>query len=128
LPGGIQVSGAWQSIPGAALYANYVATNAVIAPSLGRNLAAGANSSVTLNIVQQGTSYLPRFYQFDVRLSKDVPVGAVRIKAMVDLYNAMNSNAVITANNTYGTTGAAWQVPQVIMAGRLLKLGAQISF
>jgi hypothetical protein len=47
---------------------------------------------------------------------------------MVDLYNAFNANTPIAENNTYGTNGAAWRVPQVILAGRIVKFGAQLSF
>jgi hypothetical protein len=46
----------------------------------------------------------------------------------MDLYNALNSNTVLTANNTYGTNGAAWRVPQVILAGRIIKFGGQLNF
>jgi hypothetical protein len=128
LPYGVQVSATFQNNFGAAMYANYVATNAVVAPSLGRNLAAGANSSVTLNVVEQGTMYLDRMSQLDVRVTKEFRVGQARIRGMVDLYNTLNSNTVLTANNTYGTNGAAWRVPQVILAGRIVKFAAQLNF
>jgi hypothetical protein len=128
LPGGVQVAATFQNIPGAALYANYVVTNAVASAQLGRNLAAGANSSLTFNIVEPGTLYHDRFNQVDLRATKDFMVGRLRIRGMVDLYNAFNANTVIAANNTYGTNGAAWLVPQVILAGRIVKFGAQLSF
>jgi hypothetical protein len=35
---------------------------------------------------------------------------------------------VIASNNTYSGTGAVWQRPQVIMAGRLVKVGAKFIF
>ena len=38
----VQISGTFQSIPGPDIVANYLATNAVVAPSLGRNLAGNA--------------------------------------------------------------------------------------
>src|SRR5262245_59131153 len=40
LPGDFMVSGILQNLPGTPIGANYTATNAQIAPSLGRNLAA----------------------------------------------------------------------------------------
>jgi hypothetical protein len=128
MPGGFQVAATFQNIPGAALYANYVVTNAVASAALGRNLAAGANSSLTVNIVEPGTLYHDRFNQVDVRATKDFQLGALRVRGMVDLYNALNANTVIAANNTYGTNGAAWLVPQVILSGRIVKFGAQLSF
>jgi hypothetical protein len=50
----IQISGAIESIPGPMLLANYVASTAVVAPSLGRALVGGAQN-ITANIVPLGT-------------------------------------------------------------------------
>ncbi|MBM3778247.1 MAG: TonB-dependent receptor [Acidimicrobiia bacterium] len=127
MPYGIQLSGSLQNNYGAPLYANYVATNAVIAPRLGRNLA-GAPSA-TFNIVEPGSLYYDRLTQVDVRVSKEFPIGGTaRLKAMLDLYNALNGNTVIASNMTYAGTGAAWNTPQVILVGRIIKFGGQISF
>jgi hypothetical protein len=122
------VSGTYQSIPGAPIDANFVASNALIRPSLGRNLAAGANANLTLQIVQRGTMYHDRFQQVDLRLTEEFRIGLTRIQGSVDLYNALNANPVIASNNTYSGTGAVWQRPQVIMAGRLVKFGAKLVF
>lgn len=128
LPAGFQVSGTFQSIPGDTLFANYVATNAVILPSLGRNLSSGAGGTVTLNIVPPGSLYLDRMNQFDVRASRDFRVSGTRVRAMIDFYNVFNNNTVLTVNPSYGTNGVTWRVPQVIMPGRLIKFAAQLNF
>jgi hypothetical protein len=128
LPAGFQVSATFQSIPGASLYANYVATNAVISPLIGRNLAAGPNSSLTVNIVPAGELYHDRFEQVDLRFTKAFRLGRSQLRGMMDLYNALNANTPIAENNTYGTTGTAWRVPQVILSGRIIKFAAQMSF
>jgi hypothetical protein len=47
---------------------------------------------------------------------------------MIDLYNLFNANTVNTANNSYGTNGVSWLVPQVILAGRIVKFAAQVNF
>ena len=52
---------------------------------------------------------------------------------MVDVYNVLNSNTILVYSNTYGATagataGAAWQRPQVIMPGRVVKFGIQANF
>ena len=62
------VSGTFRSVPGPEIYANYTATNAVVAPSLGRTLSGGvANLPVT--IVEPGTTYGERLNQVDMRFA-----------------------------------------------------------
>ncbi len=52
----IQLSGTWRSDPGLDLAANYVVTNAVALPSLGRNLSSG---NVTVNLFPRPRSMAP---------------------------------------------------------------------
>ena len=135
---GVQVSGAFQSqVPDPVggggfnynyfgLPANYVATSAQIRPSLGRNLSSAGN--VTVNVVESGTLYPGRTNQLDLRASKTFRMGNRRIQGMFDLYNVLNSNNVLRMNGAYGSNGAAWQRPQAIVPGRLVKFGAQVNF
>jgi hypothetical protein len=134
----LQVSGTFQSqvpdpVGGAnfdynyfGLPANYVASSAQIAPSLGRPLSSGG--TVTINVVESGTLYPGRTNQFDLRVARRFTFGQARLQGMVDLYNLFNSNNVLRMNGAYGSDGAAWARPQAIVPGRLLKLGAQVSF
>ena len=108
------------------LPANYVVTSAQIQPSLGRPLSSGGN--VTVNVVEAGTLYPGRTNQFDMRIAKRLRLGSARLQGMLDLYNLFNSNNVLRMNGAYGSDGAAWARPQAIVPGRLLKLGAQLSF
>jgi hypothetical protein len=126
LPWQIQVAATLQALPGPQIAANAVFSNAQIAPSLGRSLSSAAN--VTINLVEPGTMFGERLYQFDVRLGKIFTVGRTRMHAMVDLYNAFNADTVLTLNNTYGTTGASWQVPTFIIQARIVKFGVQMTF
>jgi hypothetical protein len=134
LPWQIQLAGTFQSIPGPSISANYVASNAQIAQSLGRNLSAcpaptgTCTATVTINLIEPGTTYAERMNQFDIRLAKIVTVNRVRLQGSMDLYNAFNSNAVLQLNNTYGTNGASWLVPQAILNGRLVKFDFQVTF
>jgi hypothetical protein len=114
--------------PRMGIAANYVATNAVIAPSLGRNLSAGANANATINIATPGTMWGDRLQQLDLRLVRTFRAGRGSIKAMVDLYNALNVNTIHTFNYTYGTNGAAWLRPLGVLQARLVKLGVQIDY
>jgi hypothetical protein len=122
---GLQTSATLQSIPGPEITASYAATNAEIAPSLGRNLSAGANSTVLLDLMPKGTLYGERMNQLDLRLSKVFRVGNARIQGMFDLYNALNASPFLSMQNRYGP---AWQTPTQVLIGRLAKFGAQIDF
>ena len=125
LPWDLQASATFQSIPGPLITANYVVPNGQIAPSLGRNLAAGANATATVPLVQPGTMYGDRLYQTDLRLTKILRMGTRRLQGNVDLYNLFNASPVLLQNNTYGP---AWQRPTAILPGRLIKFGAQYDF
>jgi hypothetical protein len=63
-----------------------------------------------------------------MRVAKRFTLGSARLQEMLDLYNLFNSNTVLRMNGAYGSDGAAWARPQAIVPGRLLKLGAQVSF
>jgi hypothetical protein len=122
---GLQVSATFQSLPGPQILATYTATAAEIAPSLGRNLASGANGTATIELIEPGTRFGQRLYQLDARLSKIFKVGRVRLQGNLDLYNALNADTIIVQNNTYGP---AWQRPQFVLPGRLVKFSGQLNF
>jgi hypothetical protein len=128
LPWKIQVSGTFQSIPGAEASAIYVATNAEIVPTLGRNLSAGATATVNVNLFGPGVMYGDRVNQVDMRFSRVFNLGRARVRGMLDVYNLTNNNVVLQWNNTYGRNGATWLVPRAILTARLLKVGGQIDF
>ena len=48
-----------------------------------------------------------------------------RIDGALDMFNALNSNVVLSENQNYGTTLGQ---PQAVLQGRLLRLSAQIKF
>ena len=54
IPAQIQVAATFQSIPGNPISALYVARNADIRPSLGRDLSSGPNGTVPVNVVAPG--------------------------------------------------------------------------
>lgn len=108
--------------------ANWVATNAQIAPELGRNLSAGANANANINVVTPGTIWGDRLRQLDLRLGRTFRAGRTSIKAMIDLYNALNANTITLLNQTYGTMGGAWLTPTSVLPARLVKFGVQIDY
>ena len=94
--------------------------------TLGR--AYNVGTTKTVNLIEPGTQYGDRVNQIDVRFGKNFKVDRARIRASVDIYNAMNSNAILTINTTYSTTNSNWLRPTSIMPGRLVKFGATVDF
>jgi hypothetical protein len=103
--------------------ANYVATNAVIAPSLGRNLTGGA-ANATVNLLAPGAVHGDTINQFDMSIGKIIRVGRTRTTAKVELFNLFNSNAVLTENGNYGQ----FRGPLSILQARFAKVGVQFDF
>jgi hypothetical protein len=119
----VLVSGTFRSTQGPEILANYVATNAVIAPSLGRNLSGNA-ANVQVNLVEPGTMYGERLNQVDVRAAKIFRFGRTKTTVNFDVYNVLNASNVLTMNNAF----AAWQRPTSILLARFAKISAQIDF
>lgn len=128
MPAQIQVAATFQSVPGNPIAAQYVARNADIAPSLGRNLSAGPNGTITLNVVEPGTLLTDRVNQLDLRAARSFRAAGTNVRVMVDLYNALNANPVTALNSTYGTTGATWLQPLQILSSRVLRFSVQANF
>jgi hypothetical protein len=123
----VQVSGAFQSRPGVLLAANYNVPNAVIAPFLGRNLAGGA-ANVTINVVTPGELYGDRVNQLDLRLAKILRFGRTRSSVGLDVYNVLNSAAVLSYNQTYSPTSQTWLTPTSVLSARFARVSAQLDF
>ncbi len=125
-PWNIQTAATFQSLAGPQITATYAATSAQIAPSLGRNLSSGASGTATVDLIAPGTMYSDRIYQVDFRLSKTLTAArARRLQVNLDVYNTLNSSAVLALNTTYGS---AWQRPTTVLQGRLVKFSAQFDF
>ncbi len=123
---GVNLSGTLQNLPGPALSATYVASNAIVAPSLGRPLSGGA-ANATVNLIAPASANFDRYTQVDLRVGKSIRIGTFRTAVNLDMFNALNANSVLALNTVFG--GARpWLTPQSIMQGRLLKISAQIDF
>jgi hypothetical protein len=118
---GLTASATLQNRPGPQILARYTVTNTT-AQNLGRQLNSG---SATTGLIAPGTLYGDRFTQLDVRFGKNFRFGGRRIQAMMDVYNLLNSSAVLTQNDTVGPN---WRTPTSILQGRLIKFGAQLDF
>ena len=122
----VQVAATFQSKPGAMLAANYAAPNSIVAPSLGRDLSGNA-ANVTVNLVAPGTEYGDRVNQLDFRVAKTLKYGRSRTLLALDVYNVLNSSAVLTYNNAF-VPGGTWLQPLTILTPRFFRFTAEIDF
>ena len=105
--------------------ADWAVPTAVIAPSLGRNLAGNARTA-TAPLIAAHTEYEDRTTRLDVRISKFLRVGQRwRIQGNMDLYNLLNSSSILTVTNAYGPR---WLIPTAIIEPRILQFSADVSF
>jgi hypothetical protein len=121
----MQVSAVWQTLPGIPILASYVATRADIAPSLGRNLAGNVLNATLEHVIAPQTLFEGGIHQMDVRVTKSVRLGGLRMQGMLDLYNIFNASPVLAINTRYGPS---WLAPTQILSGRMFKLGGKVEF
>jgi hypothetical protein len=72
-----------------------------------------------------GAQYLDRWNQLDLRVAKQIKFGKFAFKPSLELYNALNGNAVLLENFNFGP---ALGTPQAILQPRLLRISGQILF
>ena len=119
----MQISGAFQSYPGQEVAANVIFPTAVVAPSLGRPLSNNA-ANTTVNVITPGTEWADRVNQLDLRFGKILRFGRTRTALNVDLYNALNTDAILTQSNEY----SAWQRPLLLLPARFFKFSMTMDF
>ena len=131
LPYNFVVSAIWQNISGPTITASYAATNAQIAPSLGRNLAAcrGAavcTSTATVPLIAPQTMFDDRLTRLDLRLGKRfVLTDRMRLQGNFNIYNIFNGSASSTLNTNYGPL---WLQPSLLQDGRMMQFSASLTF
>ena len=63
--------------------------------------------------------------QRDLKVAKRLRFGARRAMIGVDLFNALNSGAILSYNNTFN---AIWLQPLTILTARMAKITAEFTF
>jgi hypothetical protein len=121
----VQISGVFQSKPGPALLANYVVQPTYPGLSLGRAFTGVPN--VTVNLIEPGTLYGNRINQLDLRVAKLLQFNGTRTFVGLDLYNALNTDAILTYNNAF-VPGGTWLQPLTVVTGRMIRVSAEWTF
>jgi hypothetical protein len=124
----VQVSGSFRSTKETSINANFTATNAYLAANgtLGRLLSGttAPTQFITMALLAPNTMYLDRRNEVDLRFGKVLTFKRHRAVVSLDLFNAFNTNALLSVNQTYAT----WLAPTSILNPRLMKFSVQYDF
>jgi hypothetical protein len=125
LPKGFAVSGVFQDGSGMPIEAVYAAPTADVVASLGRDLAGGTRT-VNVPLIAPQTLYEGRIRRLDLRLTKHFQLSSrLNIQVNLDAYNALNSSAVQSINQTFGPS---WLTPTAILDPRIFQFSGQLTF
>lgn len=105
--------------------------NALIVPGMN-------SASFSVPLVAPGTQQTPRVNQFDLAVGKRINIGRIRFEPKVDVFNVLNSSDYFSVRTTTFTPTAvagvsggappAYLAPSGILQGRLLRIGANLSW
>ncbi len=117
LPAAVQLSGSIREQSGLPQTRTYPVTTADV-PGL---------TQVTQNVqvAERGEYRFPWVNIVDLRVTRTFSSGTLRFEPIVDLFNIFNNSAV---TNAVQTVGPALGRPSAIVMGRLLRLGARMTF
>jgi len=120
-------AGTLRSDQGPPLAANWVVSNALVQPSLGRPLSNNA-PNVTVNLIEPGTLYGERVTEVDLRFAKILRFGRTRTNVGFDIYNLMNLAPVLSYNQAFSPTNSLWLTPTGVLQPRFWKFSVQVDF
>jgi hypothetical protein len=118
-------SASYQTIPGRQITASYTVPSSQIAASLGRDLSAGPTATARVQLVGPGQMYGDRLHQLDVRVSKNLALGQLRVQPQFAIYNLLNAGPILGYNNTFGPN---WLNSTSSLIGRMFKFGTQVDW
>ena len=85
------------------------------------------STSVSIALEPPGVTRRERLKQFDVRLSKTFRIDTLTIAPTLDIYNVFNSDKIFNYQSAnYANTAGTYLVPNTILLGRVIGLGALI--
>jgi hypothetical protein len=85
----------------------------------------GRTNAETVVLNPPGSLYYPRYNQLDMNFRKNFRAGRKTFSGQVDLFNALNGNAIFTRNNSIGSS--LGQVTSILQ-GRIVRLAFQMKF
>jgi hypothetical protein len=136
------LASAWTVTP-ATTYSVCPGNSAATGCAVGARVVPGMNAaSFSVPLVAPGTEQTPRINQLDFSVGKRMTVGRLKLEPKLDVFNALNSSDYFTVRSTTfqptsvagvslaGTGGSptAYLAPSSILQGRLLRIGANVSW
>ena len=127
---GIQVGAVLQSYAGVAVPVSW-SVPASVFPGGRRTQAVTLSTTVVgtgytgSSLSDPGTTYLPRWNQLDMSFRRVFTIGRVQVDGSLDMFNALNSSAVLSQNQAYGTSLGA---PTGILQPRLFRISSTLKF
>jgi carboxypeptidase family protein len=122
----VLIAGTVRSDQGAPLRATWNAPLANITTALGRP-AVAAGATIPIDLIAPGEKWGDRVNEVDLRFAKVLRFGGTRTHVGIDIFNILNSDAILTYNQTFAP-GGAWLAPQSVLTPRFVKVSAQIDF
>ncbi len=116
----------FRSDQGAPLRAIWNAPTSTVTAALGRP-AVGVGNTIPIDLIAPGEQWGDRVNEIDLRFAKIFRFGRTRTHVGIDIFNLLNSDAILTYNQTF-TPGGSWLAPQSVLTPRFVKVSAQIDF
>lgn len=83
------------------------------------------SAQVTVPVIAPGTSYLERWNQLDVHVTREIKTGRMALRPTLEVFNLLNTSVVLGQNQNFGT---ALGRPTSTLQGRLMKLSMMVKF
>lgn len=87
------------------------------------------STTLTLPLIPVGSNRSERLYQVDLRVSRTLKFGNVRVLPTLDIGNLFNSDHIIDyVSQGYATSAGTYLVPDDILLGRVIGIGATVKW
>jgi hypothetical protein len=121
----VQLAATFRSDQGGVQRADWSVSNAVLRSILGRDIAGGL-PNLTINLVAPGQVWGDRVNEFDLRIAKILRFGRTRTNVGFDIFNLLNSAAVLTYNQNF--VPGLWLQPLSVLTPRFVKISTTVEF
>jgi hypothetical protein len=130
------IGSAW-TVTNATTYAVCPGNSASQGCVVGGKVVPGTLSAASLSVplVNPGVELTPRVNQLDLSVSKRITLHGVKIDPKIDIFNALNSDDYFSVRTTTysptataGVSGGTYMQPGSILQGRLLRIGAVVTW